>query len=322
MRILKKVSFFLLLLLATRICYADDLVFDHPYSAGTELFELKNGVNEFELIFVDGYYYFYHHGFNELKTYVSRAKSLQDLARAKDYEVLPGLYPTAIFDGGVWHAWVYDGARTVHYTASTWNGPYAKQDTIDIFAASDWQVRKNPVDGQYYGSYKDGKVNRAMIARAPTPYGPWEILGPVFRPDQRQSWFSGEEADAAIFFYGKKVYMTFSGWDGNLFRVDDGTQVVGVVELDPHTFKAAAPANMLVMPTESWQQRGGGKKLFNPVFVQAPGAAPLLVYAVNPSASGVSAGWGYVTLETKNSDERCSAACVARASGAIKTAGK
>jgi GH43 family beta-xylosidase len=296
---IRKIAFVMLFSLALYGCDSNNLDFSHQYSAGASLFELPNGVNEFELIYVDGYYYFYRHRFNELKTYVRRARTLDGLASAPGYYVLPGLYPTAIFDNGVWHAWVYDGARTVHYTASAWNGPYTKRDTIDFYAASDWQVRKNPSDGWYYASYKDGKSEQAYIARAISPDGPWQKLTEVFSPDQREAWYSAEQADPAIFFDNGKAYMTFAGWGGGSVRVNDGQQVVGVVELDPHTFKAAKPAKMLVAPTEDWQKRGGGRKVFNPVFIRTSRSGPLLVYAVNPSSDGVRAGWGYVKLDSK-----------------------
>lgn len=267
------------------------------YPPGKELFELSNGVNEFDLVYVDGFYYMFHHDFNSLHTSVRRAKTLESLAGAHDYEVLPGLYPTAIYDGGVWHAWVYDGAHTVHYAASTWKGPYTKADTIGIFAASDWSVRRNPLDGQYYASYKDGRTDAAMLERASSPNGPWAALGPVFPPDKIASWYSAEQADPYIFFYREKAYLAFAGWGGQSFKVADGEQVVGIVELDRKTYHAKQIATRLIRPTQPWQQRGGGRKIFNPEFVDSPGRTPQMVYAVNPSGTNIRAGWGYVNLK-------------------------
>ena len=70
----------------------DRLNISGEYPPGKELFELSNGVNEFDLEYVDGFYYLFHHDFNVLHTSVRRATSLQALANAADHSVLPGLY--------------------------------------------------------------------------------------------------------------------------------------------------------------------------------------------------------------------------------------
>ncbi|HVW52320.1 MAG TPA: hypothetical protein VHC91_18355 [Trinickia sp.] len=267
------------------------------YPPGKELFELSNGVNEFDLLHVDGFYYMFHHDFNALHTSVRRAATLDSLVNAPDFDVLPGLYPTAIYDGGLWHAWVYDGAHTVHYTASNWSGPYTKADTIDIFAASDWSVRKNPLDGQYYASYKDGRTGLAMLERARSPNGPWNALGRVFPADKVANWYSAEQADPYIFFYHGRAYLAFAGWGGRSFKVADGEQVIGIVELESKTYHAKQIATRLIRPTQPWQQRGGGRKIFNPEFIEATDHRPKIVYAVNPSGSNIQAGWGYVDLD-------------------------
>jgi hypothetical protein len=290
----------LLLIFALAACgqhpHSTGLDISREYPPGKALFELRAGINEFDLAYVDGYYYLFHHDFNVLQTSVRRAKTLQSLAKAQDHKVLPGLYPTAIYDHGVWHAWVYDGAYTVHYTASAWDGPYTKADTVDVFAASDWSVRKNPADGQYYASYKDGHSNQAMLERAPSPYGPWSSLGRVFPPEKIANWYSAEQADPYVFFYRDKVYLTFAGWGGQSFKASDGEQAIGIVELDPETYRAREIAMRLIRPTQPWQQRGGGRKIFNPEFVDSTGHCPKIVYAVNPSGANVSAGWGYTVL--------------------------
>ncbi|GAB3629057.1 hypothetical protein PTE30175_04246 [Pandoraea terrae] len=262
-------------------------------SSSRALFELPDGVNEFELVYSDGDYYFFHHAFNAQRTMVRRASSVAGLANALDAFAMPGLYPTAIVDNGVWHGWVWDGARTVHYVAPSWDGPYERTDVVDIPSATDWQVRRNPEDGLYYASYKDINSLTADMARAPSPNGPWERLGPVFASDQRASWHRAEEADAAVFFEKGRVYITFAGW-GASRDLASGEQVIGIVELNPITFKAVDEGQILLHPSHDWQLRGGGRKIFNPVFLAVSDTPPRVYYAVNPSTEGVTAGWGYV----------------------------
>ena len=85
-----------------------------------------------------------------------------------------------------------------------------------------------------------------MLERAPSPYGPWSALGKVFPSDKAASWYSAEQADPYIFFYKNKPYLAIAGWGGPSFKVGDGEQVVGIVELDPKTYHAKQMATRLI----------------------------------------------------------------------------
>ena len=261
-----------------------------------ELFELPNGVNEFDLLRVNGVYYLASD--NKKETELRSAKTIAGLAKARAFVPVPnGAYPSIQYRHGVWHLWVYFGHRAItqHFTSSKFEGPYDAADTLPLGLA-DIHVRRSR-RGVYYAVYKDVREGAKLAAGLLTSqslYGPWKDMGHIFF-HARATWHAGEEADPALFEYNGKTYLTFAGWDGL-----DGSnnQKLGIVEVSPQSGKAVGEATILLGATKPWHVRNGQSKLFNPVFL-CDGGRSRLFFAQNVSAPGVPAGWGYIEAENE-----------------------
>lgn len=256
-----------------------------------ELFTLPNGVNEFDLLKMDGHYYFAYD--NKSTTLLRTATSIALLATAPDLPTISdGRYPTILKDNDRWHLWVWNREQQVslHYISTSFSGPWLFSDSLPRGLA-DIHVRRFS-NGRYFAAYKDVTRQSLMagILVSDTPNGPWHDLGYVFSDIGRASWHTGEEADPALFEYGGKAYLTFAGWDGA-----DGSanQVIAIVEVNSMTGKAVAPASVLTEAKLPWQETNGQHKLFNPVFMCDSGRKKIF-YAQNVSVPGISAGWGSI----------------------------
>jgi len=261
-----------------------------------ELFELPNGVNEFDLLLINGVYYFAQD--DKTTTQLRSAKSVGDLATATPYMPVPhGRFPSIQYENGVWHLWLWfgDQAVTRHFKSANFAGPYAATDTLPVNLA-DIHVRKAP-NGQYYAAYKDlreGAQLASGLLTARSPDGPWDDLGHIFT-DGRDSWHVGEEADPAFFDVNGKSYIAFAGWDG---ADPNQNQKLGLVEIDLKSGKAIGKAIVLLEAEKPWHIKNNQRKLFNPVFL-CDRFRSRMFFAQNVSGSGTPAGWGYI--EANNS---------------------
>ncbi len=257
-----------------------------------EKFCLPHGINEFDLVEDNGYYYLFSHDFEMPRTVVRRASSIIGLADAEPVEVFVGKYPSVVLHEGSWHAWAFDhqSGHTTHYSAPEWNGPYVRHSDIEIKGA-DWHVRLNPEDDIFYATYKSAHSLFAGLARSSQPEGPWEDLGWVFDNLPRPGWHNFEEADPSISFQAGRAYMLFAGWNSPSFAVDGGVQRIGIVEVDMQTFKANNSASILLEPIDEWQRRGNSAKVFSPILLRTQSGLRIF-YSHNPSSPEVCAGFG------------------------------
>lgn len=256
------------------------------------LFDLDEGVNEFECLWRNGSYYFYHHAHEAPPVFVRRASTLAELRDAPACAISEGLYPTVAVIDGLWHLWELRDARVCHLVATAWDGPYAPcRDraceaslalrTYD--ACGDPRVRIAP-NGSLVMAYRRRHppfFAGRMTARSPC--GPWTDQGLFF--DARAPWHGHEEADPTIHFFA-------DGGTALLFAAAAGQdrQSIAAAVLGPD-FAPAGGARELVDPVEPWMAQGGSPKVFNPVIVETADEVALL-FAHNPSRRGVPAGWG------------------------------
>lgn len=264
-------------------------------SQSPELFELPNGVNEFDLLLIDGVYYFAQD--DKTTTQLRSAKSLHELALATPHTPVPqGRYPTIQYERGIWHLWVWSAAQsaTQHFKSANFAGPYSTSDSLPTNLA-DIHVRRAQ-SGQYFAAYKDQRKGAQLasgLLTAPSLDGPWHDLGHIF-PDGREAWHAGEEADPAFFDAINQSYVSFAGWDGNDLSKN---QKLGIVEVDPKSGKAIGKATILLEAKEPWHLKNNQRKLFNPVFL-CDGYRSRMFFAHNISAPGTPAGWGYIDANT------------------------
>lgn len=268
--------------------------FEHG-SQSPELFELPNGVNEFDLLLIDGVYYFAQD--DKITTQLRSAKSLHDLALATPYMPVPkGRYPTIQYESGIWHLWLWfrDRSVTQHFKSANFAGPYSAGDSLPTNLA-DIHVRKAQ-NGQYFAVYKDlrkGAQLAAGLLTAPSLDGPWHDLGHIFA-NGRDAWHAAEEADPAFFDTNGKSYVSFAGWSGTDLSQN---QKIGIVEIDPETGKAIGKATILSEAREPWQVKNNQRNLFNPVFL-CDGFRSRMFFAHNIGAPGTPAGWGFIDANT------------------------
>lgn len=260
-----------------------------------ELFSVPGGINEFEVLFVDGSYYIAFHPYEEPKPRIFRIENLDDfdIATAESADLPAVYYPTLLFVDGEWHLWGWTTGNGIeHWVARNWRGPYQLQGKIDntIGLRGDPHVRKSP-DGTYILAYKYAQAPYwAGLMTAPSPNGPWTDRGPIFA--KRDDVHAGEEADPAVhFFMDGSIYLTFAAWNGDSQHIQ---QVAGV-ELDQN-LKPIGSVRILIKPEQPWQQRNGSRKVFNPIIVEHPHGQIELFYAHNPSAKNVQTGWGRVRI--------------------------
>lgn len=270
-----------------------------------ELFTRPNGVNEFELVYSGGLYYFFCHDYgtgNIIK--VRTAATVAGLAGASEISTgVLGAYPSVFFDGTTWHMFVRDissGEFTYRYTASSGTSTsWTNVQTVVSGTGYDFQVRQNPADNTFWAGYKEPTGNkRAGIMTSPSITGPWTDRGFIFSTIGTAPWHSVEEADGMPMFTNGKLYYGFAAWDGIRQRVS-------MVEIDTTTYKAIGRPVAIVEPLLPWQQRNSSQKVFNPIVVpNEPVANRRIYFAQNPSATGITTGWAYIEEGPAPSDGR------------------
>lgn len=260
-----------------------------------ELFTISpNGVNEFDLLYVGGYY----HLFYDCKTGTNhrQATSIAGLATATDTALISdssghtGRYPTVYYDGTTWHLYVWNQVTLVteRWTCSTAAGIYVKQSDVMPTNYSDISVRM--YNGVFYAGYKNIGVtpNVVGVITAAAPTGPWTDMGSTFGTIGVAAWHASQEADPLVFMYYGRLYMAFSGYDGSKQRV-------ALAELNLSSLTAQSPAICIVEPLEVWQQLNESE-VYSPVFLDDGNNQPRLYYSQNPGTTGDAAGWGYVEM--------------------------
>ena len=256
------------------------------------IFELPTGLNEFDILFVDGFYHLFYD--DKTKTMHRQSTTIEGLGTAPDDLTISGRYPSAFFESGTWHLYVWNPAQlyTEHYTSTSASGSYTLQDTLPVGGA-DFAVAKDPASGTYYATVKDvnaGVTNKKAVAwSAPSLYGPWTVIGPVFQEGKRAGWHFYEEADPSPVFFGGRKFVLFAGWPGSILTA---RQRIGIVEVDD-TFSAIGTPRVLVNPIEDWQIGPQGPTVFSPRILTVDGVTRLF-YSQNPG-SAVPAGWAYLT---------------------------
>lgn len=261
-----------------------------------ELFQLPTGVNEFDILFEDGFFHLFYD--DKTQTKHRQSATIQGLAIAADDLTIAGRYPSVIFDSGEWHLFLWDqgNGRTDRYTSSSATGPYVFQETVAAGKA-DFAVAKNPGNGGYVAAYKESSGspddNLAGILTADSLAGPWTDRGIIFTAGERAAWHEAEEADPVPVFFNGRMFVVFAGWP----TVGYKRQRVGIVELDP-SFNPVTSPRILVEAVESWQNGPQGFKVFSPR-VLTVGGVTRLFYSHNPGAS-VPAGWAYLDYNERN----------------------
>lgn len=259
-------------------------------SVSDELFTLPNGINEFDIVIVDGVYYLAYD--DQTTTQLVSATTLNDLATATHVTPRPaGRYPSILHDGGRWHLWVWETSRVNHYVANEFSGPYEFSDALPL-ALTDIHVRRLS-NGLYYAVYKDQTVQKRRVGTlvAHFPEGPWTNMGHAF-DDADRALFEGEAADPALFEADGETFLVFSGWDGS--SPNDPVQRILIAPIDPATCKALTAPVVIVSPELQWQQRGGHRKVFNGIFLRETGLPDRLFFAHNVTEPSIVAGWGYL----------------------------
>ena len=251
-----------------------------------ELFTIAGGVNEFDLLYSGGAYHLFYTNVFGTDTKYRTSSTIAGLSAATPATVITGgMYPSVILEGSTWHFWVWVNAGganvTRHFTATSPTGTKTLIDSMTPGLA-DVSVRKWANNGKYYAGYKDISTLRIGIMEADVPDGPWTDKGYIFAG--LTGYHSDQESDPCIFFVGSRAFVSFSAYDGS-------EQVVAIVEVDTTNFDAVDTGTVLVTPTKAWQQRNSSNKVFNPVWLPHDN---FLYYSHNPSASGVTTGWGYL----------------------------
>jgi len=262
-----------------------------------ELFELATGINEFDILFQDGFYYLFHD--DKTQTVIRKASTILGLQSAGAIiGTASGRYPAAIKVGSVWHLWTWDQPNNIskHYTGSFPQGPYTFSDSLPLNYADFAVTLFN--DGIYYGCYKDltSAPYRVGIMMANDPSGPWTDLGKTFPPTV-PLWYAEEQADPSVFQIFGVRYILFAAFDGIFQRC-----ALCILNED---MTVKHPPVVIRDPIASWEQNNGSPKVFNPVWLNSPELPnqDKIFYAQNPNAA-VPAGWGYLAKGPAPQDGR------------------
>jgi hypothetical protein len=264
-------------------------------TASADIFDLPNGVDEFFLLFDRGAYHLYHHDFADRPKvlYCRTAKTIAGLASAPDVSTgVTGVYPSVKRFGATYHLYVFDGTRghAVHYTSTAPVGAaWTCADEWPLAYASDPGVDLNPANNTYYTVSKTLDGGNIAVQSSSTPGGPWTLVGNVF-PELPGG--VSEIADPDLHFdLDGRCFLFFAAYDGQVQRIC-------AMELSTTTYRPITQPTVLVEPSQAWQQKAvdGTRKIFNPVFVpgNATDARDRIYFAVNPGATGISCGWGYL----------------------------
>lgn len=270
------------------------------------------GSGEFDIVFVSGLYYFFHWELTGglYQTFVRSASTVTGLVSATDTEIVPGVFPTALFDGTLWHVWAVDynasGPPTKHWTASVVTGPYTYSDTLPGISGniiSDPCVRQSPIDGKYYCTYKQiNSPYKTGTLVATSINGAWTDLGLCFAGSvTRAAWHSFQESDPNPIFWGGRAYIAF----GASGPTTSFPQRVSLVEVDPTTMQAIAPATVISDALEAWQTVNE-VSTFNPAWLAIPGepGRERLFYGHIPPDQSTTWGWSYVQVGPPPPDGR------------------
>ena len=269
-------------LVCTPMFFQDFIGSARQATPSPELFTLPNGVNEFDLLFVDGEYHLFYTKL--LATAHRQAATVPLLQSAADDATIPWRYPTAIYDSGVWNVWTTDDSiqSTKRYISSSMSEAFV--DSGDVFPPniSDFHVRKLS-NGGFIAAYKHLGTLKVGVMTAEAVSGPWTDRGYLLDGIDRPSWLASEEADPSTFEYGGRLYCPFAAFDGVVQRL-------AIVEISKTTFRAIAQPVSIQSPTEPWMQTGGSFKIFNPVFLTDR------IYFAHNTNSTTEAGWAYLVL--------------------------
>jgi len=254
----------------------------------TPIFMLPNGVNEFDLINVEGIYYFAYD--DHETTQLASSTTLAGLENAPRTTPRPaGHYPSILFDGTSWHLWVWEETCSNHYVADSFNGIYVFHDALPA-GYTDLHVRRLS-NGIYYAAYKDNTTlpSRVGVMTARDPGGPWLNLGLCFSELGQSAVHSAEEADPAIFDADGQFFLVFSGFDGI-------NQRVLISQIDGDTGKAITPPMTVANPP------AGQTKVFNGVYLREDGQPDRIYVAENTTLPNIPGGWEYVEAGTAPED--------------------
>lgn len=252
-------------------------------SVSDSLFTLPTGINEFDISYVGGLYHFFYDDKSQTKH--RSATTLKGLYTATDDATIPGRYPAAIYDGTLWHVYVWNGTNnTAHYTSTLVTGPYTVHDLLPA-TLNDISITKGN-DGYYYAGYTAPSHSIGYL-KSSSLNGPWTDLGYVL--SSTLPFYSVSSADPDLFYYNNKRFVIFSGYDGTVQRIC-------MVEVDS-LMKQKGNAYTILSPTLPWQHVAPQAKIFNGVFlsnITDAGAKDRLFYSVN--GDGGKAGWGYIQI--------------------------
>lgn len=254
-----------------------------------ELFTLPHGVNEFDILLVDGEYHLFYTDLGDTKH--RKASTVALLETAEDDTTLPGRYPTAVYEDGLWNVWTWDLGvqRTKRYTSGSIPGTFVEAEDMLPENFSDLHVRVLS-GGGFIASYKHFVTLKVGVMTAPAVSGPWTDKGYILDTADRPSWLVDEEADPSTFEYDGKLYCPFASFDGVVQRV-------AIVEVSPTTFRAVAQPVSVQSPTEPWMQTGGSYKIFNPVFLVDR------VFFAHNTSSTTEAGWAELVMPENPIDD-------------------
>lgn len=278
-----------------------------------QLFEVAGGINEFDIIYAEGYYVLvYNTGFTVTK--IRRATTIAGLAAASDTTInIAGTVPSILYDGGEYHLWLgaVDGEpNTQYYHCATYNGTYVKSAITGPDALfGDAHVRKNPVTGKFYmsGQITDTEPYYTIILESTTVNGTWTLVGTPFAGTALPAPTGFQMADSAISFYDQRAFMFWAGAAvGDYGDYSAGTQRIFVVELDQTTWTAIGTPYCIKEPAETWEQDNSKVKIFNPVLLDDPTSPgkEKVFYSHNSNWTAANDGFSYLQIQQPPADGR------------------
>lgn len=164
-------------------------------------------------VYKDGYYYYMHTMGNRLDLWKTKSMALLDKAAHKTIWTPPATGP---YSKDIW-------APEIHFLRGKW---------YIYFAA----------DG---GDNHQHRIYALENSAADPMQGTWEFKGKVAAPDDKWA------IDASVFEHGKKLYMIWSGWEGD----KNGRQDIYIAVMkDPLTIQG--PRVKISSPEYAWEKHG------------------------------------------------------------------
>ena len=265
-----------------------------------QLFEVTNGINEFDIHYVGGNYHLFYctSGGAMGDVWHRSAATIAGLSSASDDDLPAGTVPSVYYDSGAgtWHMWLGQGSGNSpdHYTASDPGGTWTLQDSAMPSDAGDPDVL-GLIDSTYYAVVTTHGTWVSRILTASDLGGPWTDLGDVFSSQGREDWHAAGEADPDLVYVNSKLYMLFAGRHTDSDTAGGHRHVISVVEINPSTGKAVGSPQFVWSAAENWERDGGYPNTFSPRYLDD--GDKRIFYSHFSNFSEGEDGWGYLDVE-------------------------